>query len=177
MLFRKRHESKGYRWLKEQRHPGGLFSFIRSKTERATRTDPKPITIYITEDMWEIIRRWRNPDQRPDSYLFPIMDSTLNPLARYDTVPLFTKFINDRIGIIAHRLGISKKITTIVSRHSFSTQLKRSGASTEYIQEALGHKDKKTTENYLDSFSKEQKKQYASMLSAFKKEATKSFEL
>ncbi len=70
---------------------------------------------------------------------------------------------------IGERLKIEKKITTIVSRHSFSTQLKRSGATTEYIQEALGHTDKKTTENYLDSFGKEIKKQYADMLVSFKK--------
>lgn len=55
-----------------------------------------------------------------------------------------------------------------MSRHSFSTQLKRSGASTEFIQEALGHPDKKTTENYLDSFQNEVKKQFAGKLVAFK---------
>jgi site-specific recombinase XerD len=68
---------------------------------------------------------------------------------------------------IAHHLNIDKKITTIVSRHSFSTQLNRSGASTEFIQEALGHTDKRTTENYLDSFNKEVKKQYAEVLTLF----------
>jgi len=56
----------------------------------------------------------------------------------------------------------------IVSRHSFSTQLKRSGVSTEFIQEALGHTDKKTTENYLDSFENNIKKEFARKLSAFK---------
>ena len=62
---------------------------------------------------------------------------------------------------------ITQKVTTIVSRHSFSTQLKRSGASTEFIQEALGHSDKKTTENYLDSFMKDIKKEYAGFLTSF----------
>lgn len=56
------------------------------------------------------------------------------------------------------KLGIDKKVTTYVARHTFSTILKRSGASTEYIQESLGHADKKTTENYLGSFDKEIKK-------------------
>ncbi len=69
---------------------------------------------------------------------------------------------------IGNCLGIDKKLTTIVSRHTFSTQLKRSGATVEYIQESLGHTDKKTTENYLDSFDKEVKKQYANMLLNFK---------
>ncbi len=69
---------------------------------------------------------------------------------------------------IKNQLQIEKKLTTIVSRHSFSTQMKRSGASTEFIQEALGHSDKKTTENYLDSFENEIKKEYAAKLIAFK---------
>ncbi len=69
---------------------------------------------------------------------------------------------------IADELKIEKKITTIVTRHSFSTQLKRSGVSTEYIQEALGHSNIKTTENYLDSFPMELKKEFASRLTSFK---------
>ncbi len=36
--------------------------FVRGKTERATRNDPKPIIVYISEDMWEIIQRYRNKD-------------------------------------------------------------------------------------------------------------------
>ncbi len=63
-----------------------------------------------------------------------------------------------------------KKATTIVTRHSFSTIMKNSGASTEFIQEALGHTNKRTTENYLDSFEKEIKKEFSAKLSAFKKE-------
>jgi len=60
---------------------------------------------------------------------------------------------------IKEKLGIDKKITTYVARHTFSTVLKRSGATTEYIQEALGHTDVKTAENYLDSFEKKVKKE------------------
>jgi len=68
-------------------------------------------------------------------------------------------------------LGITKKVTNIVSRHTFSTVLKRSGVSTEFIQESLGHTDKRTTENYLDSFEKEVKKEFSKKLIDFKKEA------
>jgi integrase len=155
-------------YLKNRDVQEDYIIFIRSKTDRATRTDPKPITVYISEDMWEIIKRRQNPDRSPDSYLFPIMDNNLNPLKQYELVTLFTKFINDHMENIRKRLRIDKKITTIVSRHTFSTQLKRSGASTKYIQEALGHTSERTTENYLDDFAKEIKKQYAGMLTSFK---------
>ena len=142
--------------------------FIRAKTERTTREYPKPITVYISDDLRQIMERYGNAEKKPNNYLFPVMDHTLSPLEQYFTVRAFTKFINDRMARIGVRLGIDKKITTIVSRHSFSTQLKRSGASTEFIQEALGHTDKKTTENYLDSFENSVKKEFAGMLTAFK---------
>jgi len=125
----------------------GYLVFARAKTERATRNDPKPITVYINEDMREIMERWGNKDKDPDNFIFPIMNNNLDPLRQYELVTSFTHFINDKMVRIGNRLGIEKKLTTIVSRHSFSTQLKRTGASTEYIQEALGHTDKKTTEN------------------------------
>ena len=73
---------------------------------------------------------------------------------------------------ILPNLGIDKKATTYVARHTFSTVLKRSGASIEFIQEALGHTDIKTTESYLDSFDRETKWELAGRLSAFKLEAS-----
>jgi integrase/recombinase XerD len=156
-------------YLKWKNIEGEYFLFHRAKTERTTRTDPRPITVYITEDMQRIINQYSTKDKTPDDYVFPFMDAELNVLKQYERVPLFTRFINDGMKEICRELGIEKNVTTIVSRHSFSTQLKRSGVSTEFIQEALGHTDKRTTENYLNSFENEVKKQYAQNLMAFKK--------
>ncbi len=143
--------------------------FIRAKTERSTREDPKPITVYLNEDMRQIIDKWGNKQKDLDNYIFPFINTNMNPMQRYSMVTNFTRFVNERMEIIGKKLGFEKKITTIVSRHSFSTQMKRSGASTEFIQEALGHTDKKTTENYLDGFDNELKKEFAEKLYAFKK--------
>lgn len=148
----------------------GYIVFERSKTERALRSDPKPITVFITEDMNGIIDRWGSSDRSPNNYIFPIMEKGMNPLRQYEIIQLFVSFINDWMRRILKNLGIDKKGTTYVARHTFSTVLKRSGASTEYIQEALGHTDIKTTENYLDSFGKEVKKEFALRLTSFKDE-------
>lgn len=163
-------------YLKWKNVQGEYLVFTRAKTERTTRTDPRPITVYITEDMRAIMKRYGTTDKDSENYVFPIMDKNLNLLKQYEKVPLFTRFINDGMKAISEGLGIEKKITTIVSRHSFSTQLKRSGVSTEFIQEALGHTDKRTTENYLDTFENEVKKQYAQNLVAFKKTAASQLE-
>ena len=68
---------------------------------------------------------------------------------------------------IGNDLGINIKLTTYSARHSFATALKRSGAPTEFISESLGHKDLKTTENYLDSFEDDMKESYQRQLLNF----------
>lgn len=50
-----------------------------------------------------------------------------------------------------------------------STQLKWTGISVETIQELLGHKNLKTTMNYLDSFEDESKAKQVENLLPFRK--------
>lgn len=52
----------------------GYINFERSKTERALRSDPKPIIVFITDDVQAIIDRWGNKDRSPKTYIFPIME-------------------------------------------------------------------------------------------------------
>ncbi len=68
---------------------------------------------------------------------------------------------------IGAELGFEAKVTTYVARHSFATVLKRSGASVEFIRESLGHKDLKTTQNYLDSFEHSVKENFQKQLLNF----------
>jgi integrase/recombinase XerD len=156
--------------LKYKNIHGEYIIFERAKTERTGRTDPKPITIFLNEDMWAMIEEWGNHDKNPENFIFPILYEGVTPLRLYDLVQNFIGTVNKWMEIIGGKLGIDKKLTTIVSRHSFSTVMKNSGASTEFIQEALGHTDKRTTENYLDSFEKEIKKEFAAKLVPFKKD-------
>jgi integrase/recombinase XerD len=155
--------------LKYKNISGDYIHFERSKTERSLRNDPKPITVFLIDDMKNIIAKWGNTDKSPNNYIFPILENGLSPLRQYELIKSFVRFINDWMKQILENVGINKKVTTYVARHTFSTVLKRSGASTEFIQEALGHSDLKTTENYLDSFEKETKREFAHHLSAFKK--------
>lgn len=65
---------------------------------------------------------------------------------------------------VGQELGISKHITTYTARHSFSTVLKRSGASIEYISESLGHTNTTITEVYLASFEDDTRKEMSKRL-------------
>lgn len=149
---------------------GDYLTFERSKTENSLRSEPKIITVFLNDDMKAIIKRCGNKNTSSNNYIFPVLEHGLTPLRQYELLQNFVGFINGWMKRIMANLGIDKKATTYVARHTFSTVLKRSGASTEFIQEALGHTDLKTTESYLDSFGKEMKKEMAGKLLGFKKE-------
>jgi integrase len=161
---------KDIAFLKFKNIVGEFLIFERAKTEKATRNDPKPISVFISEEMWQIIRRWGNKDEEPNSYIFQVLTHGITPIRQYELVELFIRSVNDWMAVVRKKLGIEKSLTTYVARHTFSTVLKRSGVSTEFIQEALGHTSIRTTENYLDSFEKEVKKEYAIRLLDFKKD-------
>jgi site-specific recombinase XerD len=145
-----------------------FLTFERAKTIRSTRTNPKLITVYINDDIRAIIRKWSNWDKSRENYIFPVLKPGLTPSQQRDRIKEFTRDVNDGIKTICFETGIEDHVTTYSARHSFSTVLKRSGASIEFISEALGHTDVKTTESYLDSFENEMKKEFSNSLLAFK---------
>lgn len=153
--------------LKFKNIEGEYLIFERAKTENTTRSNPKSISVFISEDLTRIIDLWGNTDRSPDNYIFPVLQPGITPLRQYELLELLIRFINEWMDKIRRKLKIEKRVSTYVARHTFSTVMKRSGVSTEFIQEALGHTDIRTTENYLDSFEKEVKKEYAARLLAF----------
>lgn len=140
------------------------ITFIRAKTERTSSSNLKPITIILLPEIKTIIDRWGNQPQYPNNYVFPILEKEYSLEEQRARIKQTIKNINKYIDRIAESVGIKKKITTYTARHSFSTVLKRSGASIEFISESLGHSDIRTTESYLDSFEDDMKKEFATML-------------
>lgn len=142
--------AKDFSLLKFSNIQGEYIRFIREKTVR-TKKEQEPIVIHLKPQMLQIIRKWGNPEN-PDSYIFPILTPGMNAIAIKKEVRSFTNIMNKALKVIARETGIQKRISTGTARDSFSTVLKRSGASTGMISEALGHSDEKTTRHYLDSF-------------------------
>jgi integrase/recombinase XerD len=156
--------------LKFPNMDGEYIRFKREKTIR-TKTDQEAIVIHLKPQMMKIIRKWGNPNN-PDNYIFPILSQGMDAITIKQKVRDFTCLLNKNLKIIASEVGIDKNLTTYVARHSFSTVLKRSGASTELISEALGHSDLKTTKNYLSSFEDDTMKKATDALMAFKNHKT-----
>lgn len=147
----------------------GSISFIRAKTERTKRSNIKPIVGIITDEVKGIIDKWGNKPILSNTYVFPLLSEGLSPEEEFARIRQVTKTINKYMKRIAEELKMKLPVTTYTARHSYSTILKQSGASIEYISESLGHSDLKTTENYLDSFDLESKREVVKKLLDFKK--------
>jgi integrase/recombinase XerD len=87
--------TKDFALLKYKNIYGDYLNFERAKTEWSTRNDPKPISVYVTEDMRNIIARWGNKDKDPNNFIFPFLEPGLTPLREYEIVQLIPAFIND----------------------------------------------------------------------------------
>jgi integrase len=159
---------KDISFLKYKNIKADVLTFVRSKTAREKKKDPRPITIIITRQIGRIIDRWGNKPGTPDTYIFPILKDGMTPEEQYKKVQQVTQAINKYINDITEKIGLPH-ITSYTARHSFATVLKRSGASVEFISESLGHSNLATTENYLADFEIEEKRKWARKLTKFNK--------
>ncbi|MDR6571374.1 tyrosine-type recombinase/integrase [Chitinophaga ginsengisegetis] len=100
---------KDMAYLKFKNIDGNYINFIRAKTERSTRNDPRLITAYINDDIQRIIKDWGNKDIQPNNYLFPILESHEDLLRQHMRVKALAKFINDGMRNVMKDLGINKK--------------------------------------------------------------------
>lgn len=154
--------------LKFKNIEGNHIWFIRSKTSNTTKQDRKTVSVFILPEIRAIIDEWGVKSNDPDNYVFGIFEKGDTPEIKYQKVYQATKTINKYMKRIGEELKIDIKLTTYAARHSFATVLKRSGAPIEFISESLGHKDLRTTENYLDSFEDDVKETYQRQLLNFK---------
>ncbi|GGD68591.1 integrase [Emticicia aquatilis] len=143
------------------------ITFIRAKTQLSTKANQSAITIILSDKAKEIIDKWKNRSNNPDDYLLPILEPKVTPKREKELIQYTNKLINTYMKRIGLKLGFEKMPLFYSARHSFATVLKRSGVSTEFISEALGHSNLATTQSYLDSFEDETKKQYANLLTKF----------
>ena len=121
--------------------------YKRKKTRKLIKLPLLPKAI-------EIINKYKTEDSH---FLFPILSSFhQTEVQQRNRIHKTIAKVNRRLKNIGKELGIDKKLTTYVARHSHATTLKRAGVSTSLICEALGHSSEKVTQIYLDSFENSQ---------------------
>lgn len=153
--------------LKYKNIQDDFIVFQRAKSERTKRT-AQEIRVPLLQEAKDIIKKHGNKAINQEAYIFPVLQPGITAVRERELTQLLVRLMNDHMKKVAAALEIKAKITSYVARHTFSTVLKRSGASIEFISESLGHSNLKTTQNYLASFEDDKKKEAARALTAFK---------
>lgn len=133
------------------------LNYFRAKTKR-TKKNQKELSIILTDFAQSIIEKYRKPDTNPKAFVFPILNLADSELIKRKKIQAFTRRTNQHVKLLATSVGISDDISTYYARHTFTTRAIQDGASIEYVSEALGHSDIKTTQGYIDSFPDKTKK-------------------
>jgi integrase len=86
-------------------------------------------------------------------YVFPILlHENLTPIQIENRKHKKLKRFNSDLKKIAGVLKIDKPITSYVARHSFATNLKHLGVSTDIVSQSMGHSNMAITTAYLKDF-------------------------
>lgn len=145
---------KDFCLLKRKDIDGDFMTFQRAKTKRSKKQQ-LPTVVSLKAEAKAIISKWGQPSVNSETYVFPHLKKGMTAEQERQVIQQLTKTINKYMKGIARELGINKPVTTYFARHSFATVLKNSGASMEFISEALAHSSQQTTKSYLSGFEQE----------------------
>ncbi len=141
---------------------GQSFTFKREKNKN--RENNEEISVTITPSIQKIIDTWCIRSLSKDNFIFPVLNSTMDSKRQYAIVKQLNKQINKYINMIARDCGIDEILSFQYARHSFTSILKNTGTSAEYLKEALGHKNITTTQLYMSNFEDTERKKQANKL-------------
>jgi integrase/recombinase XerD len=146
-------------YLKWKNINDGQIEFVREKTKRTKKAKQKIIQVPLTDFAKSFIEKYANEDRGKNSYVFSIINDGLTEEEKDQRKRSFTRFINQHLKNLAKDNGLTEEISSYWARHSFATTAIRKKASMEFVSEALGHSDLKTTKNYFAGFEDKTKKE------------------
>lgn len=119
--------------------------YIRSKTKGR-------FVIKIMLPVQEILKYYKATNQY-SNYIFPILSGKhKTPMQIENRKSKMLKRFNSDLKKIGSLLEIKTTITSYVARHSYATNMKFLGVSTDIISESMGHKNPSVTQVYLKEF-------------------------
>lgn len=153
--------------LKYEDIQGDKIIFYRAKTLFTSKTQLKPIVIYLNPFIEKIIQKYSIKKQLGRNYVFDIIDEKDIPEKKQTKIKNFTRFINQHLKKLCESNELPVNISTYWARHSFATLAVRNGATMEFMQESLGHKNMSTTQAYFAGFDDDTKRDFAKGLMDF----------
>ncbi|MGY6561419.1 MAG: tyrosine-type recombinase/integrase [Luteibaculaceae bacterium] len=149
--------------LKFKNLDGNTLTFYRAKTAK-TNSQQAPVKVYLTDFALNVIKQYGNKNQSPESFIFNIVEPQQTPEQKHNKLKRFIRFVNQHFLNFAKANGIKENVSTYWARHSFATNAIRSGASMEFVSEALSHSNLNTTKAYFAGFTDEKKREIAGKL-------------
>ncbi|MEJ7737155.1 MAG: site-specific integrase [Chitinophagaceae bacterium] len=141
--------------------------FYRAKTINTSKADLRPVTVYLNDFTTAIIEKYGNGNKEQNELMFPFIASGENQIDSFRKIKNFTRSINQNVKKLAVDNGLTSEISTYWARHSFATNAIRSGASMEFVSEALNHSDLRTTQGYFAGFEEKDKKELMKNIMSF----------
>lgn len=131
--------------LKWSNISGDRIIYIRSKTKGK-------FNISILKPVKEILDFYKNTLSATD-YVFPILLSeNLTAIQIQNRKHKKLQRFNSDLKKIAEIVGIDKPLSSYVARHSYATNLKQLGVSTDIVSQSMGHTNVAITTAYLKDF-------------------------
>lgn len=143
------------------------IEFIRAKTSNTSKSNLKPIEVYLNEYSSNFINTYGNKNDSPTNYVFDILSNDMTPEKKQKRVKDFITNINRRLKTLAKDNNLPTEISTYWARHSYTTNAIRNGATMEFLQESLGHQNIKTTQGYFAGFDNDTKKEFSQSIMNF----------
>ena len=142
--------------------------FIRAKTKRTTKGQSKHVTVYLNEFASNFIKQYGNEDTSPDNLVFNIISDNQSETEQHNSKNNFNRLLGQHLKRLCKSIGLPETISPNWARHTFATNaVINKGATKDFIQEALGHGSKATTERYFAGFDDDTKKEFAKSLLEF----------
>ncbi len=131
--------------LKWDNIQGDRILYIRSKTKGR-------FTVKMAEPVKKLISYYQS-QKRPTGYVFPILlKENLTPMQVENRKHKTLRKFNKQLKEIAKIQGVKQNVTSYVIRHSYATNLKFAGISSDLIGQSMGHSDVSVTNSYLKEF-------------------------
>jgi integrase/recombinase XerD len=144
---------------------GDFIVFYREKVKNATRSDMKPVKVYLSPELKQLIKKVGNPP-KPDNYIFKCYTDDMSEEEKYKARRKFTSNATQSMKHLAESMGINKNIRLGNARHSLANILKKNGVDREIVKDLFGHTSILTVDNYFESFQDDQHAELAkSMIS------------
>jgi integrase/recombinase XerD len=129
-------------YFKKEDIADGRIYYRRSKTSRL-------FDIKITPGLEKLLAHYINLNPK-SKFVFPFLEGD-DVEYNHKQVKLKRRIFNTRLEEMAEQIGIDKKVTSYVIRHSFATQAVLLDIPLTAVSAMLGHSSFKTTQIYIDS--------------------------